>query len=75
MYAEYARVACDWFSGNNLREAHLIDESTGGCFDAICAKGIDPNQGGTAAVAAMLAFAVVNGPVAATQDTPIEARV
>jgi len=44
-YRRAARMAYQWFLGDNLVGVRLADPSTGGCFDALTPRGVNPNQG------------------------------
>jgi glycosyltransferase involved in cell wall biosynthesis len=50
------RSAADWFLGANSREVPLYDFSTGGCYDALMASGLNRNQGTEATMYCMLAL-------------------
>jgi hypothetical protein len=50
------RAAADWFLGANRLGASLYDFSTGGCYDALMASGLNRNQGTEATVFCLLAF-------------------
>ena len=44
-YLGAARMAYQWFLGNNLVAVRLADPSSGGCCDALTPLGVNPNQG------------------------------
>lgn len=44
-YLEKAKLCRTWFEGNNSQKLAMIDETTGGCFDAITANGLNRDQG------------------------------
>ncbi|MCL2329976.1 MAG: hypothetical protein FWC56_01585 [Phycisphaerae bacterium] len=58
-YGEYASAAARWFNGDNIRKTDLIDPTTGGCYDAITANGLNPNQGAQATLACLLTQAAI----------------
>jgi hypothetical protein len=50
------RAAADWFLGANRLGIAMYDFSTGGCYDAMMATGLNKNQGTEATVFCLLAF-------------------
>lgn len=58
-YGEYAEVAAKWFDGHNTKGATMIDPSTGGCYDALTANGVDGNQSAASTLACLLTHAVI----------------
>ena len=50
------RSAADWFLGANRVNVPLYDFSTGGCYDALTASGVNRNQGTKASLYCLLAF-------------------
>ena len=44
-YRGAARMAYNWFLGDNLLGVQLADTSSGGCFDALTPRGANENQG------------------------------
>ncbi len=56
---KYLNVASDWFGwykGNNSQEKSLIDETTGGIYDAVTPGGVNKNQGAESIVTYLLAY-------------------
>jgi hypothetical protein len=50
-YGMLARRALEWFYGRNRLGTSLYDETTGGCFDALIAEGVNRNQGAESTLA------------------------
>jgi hypothetical protein len=44
-YRGAARMAYEWFLGDNLLEVQIADASSGGCCDALTPQGVNVNQG------------------------------
>ncbi len=44
-YLKAAKLAGDWFTGNNVAGKSLYDPVTGGCRDGILPEGVNQNQG------------------------------
>lgn len=61
LYADYAAVAAEWFTGNNVRAESLVCRETGGCYRAIRSGGLDPGQPGGAVLAWLLSQAALMG--------------
>jgi hypothetical protein len=43
-----------WFLGHNVHGLPVADDATGGCFDALTANGLEPNQSAEATIAYLL---------------------
>jgi glycosyltransferase involved in cell wall biosynthesis len=54
------RAAADWFLGANRLGVAMYDFSTGGCYDAMMATGLNRNQGTEATVYCLLAFTTLH---------------
>lgn len=50
-YIGYAKIAFDWFLGDNSHGISLYDFSTGGCRDGLHSQGINKNQGAESTLA------------------------
>lgn len=59
-YAEHARCAQTWFDGNNLGGVCLLDDTTGGVYDALTECGHATGQGASAVVSYLLAAAALH---------------
>jgi hypothetical protein len=51
----HAQSALEWFFGRNLQGLPLYDAETGGCFDALTARGVNRNRGAESTVALLMA--------------------
>lgn len=58
-YGDWAELACQWFEGANTRQLPMIDAASGGCHNALTAAGVDPNQGASAMLACLHAYAAI----------------
>ena len=54
-YLEQARIAFDWFFGENSLGEPLYDPVTGGCFDGLTPSGPNSNQGAESTICCLLA--------------------
>jgi hypothetical protein len=54
-YAALARVAFDWFLGNNLRHAAMYDAMSDGCYDGLTEAGPNLNEGGESTIMYLIA--------------------
>jgi len=54
-FLDLARIAHSWFFGNNRSGLWVYDPETHGCCDAICAWGLNLNQGAESCVSFLLA--------------------
>lgn len=63
------RAAADWFLGANRIATPIYDFSTGGCYDALTASGVNRNQGTEATLYCLLAFLTLHR-LAATDEGP-----
>lgn len=55
---QYLRIAQDslaWFFGRNLSGESLYDPETGGCYDALTARGVNLNRGAESTICLLLA--------------------
>jgi hypothetical protein len=55
-YFELASRAFAWFYGRNSQSLHMIDPDTGGCYDGICAHGLNRNEGAESLVSYWIAY-------------------
>ena len=46
----------DWFLGDNDRDVAVYDRVTGGCFDGLCLRGTNINQGAESTLSAVLSL-------------------
>ncbi|MGI6412692.1 MAG: hypothetical protein ACOXZ5_03370 [Syntrophomonadaceae bacterium] len=53
-YLELAVMAHRWYRGKNIHGLSLYDSSTGGCYDALTAEGVNRNQGAEAVLSLLL---------------------
>lgn len=53
-YAEYARYAHAWFTGNNVKGLRMLDDTTGGVYDHLSQAGHAPGQGAASLVSFLL---------------------
>lgn len=53
-YAQYAGYAHAWFTGNNVKGISMLDDTTGGVYDALTAVGHAEGQGAAATVSYLL---------------------
>ena len=51
-----ARIAFEWFTGENDLNLSVYDASTGGCYDGIRSAKVNQNQGGESTVVFLLAL-------------------
>ena len=58
-FGELAVTALDWFYGKNRLCLPLYDQSSGGCFDALIADGVNRNQGAESTLAHLSARLVI----------------
>ena len=58
-FLEWAVKAQNWFCGENIHQLSLIDEKSGGCFDALTADGVNQNQGAESLLAYLMTFYAV----------------
>ncbi len=54
-YLQLATLAYKWFRGQNIHGLSLYDKDSGGCYDALTAKGVNLNQGAEAILSLLLA--------------------
>ena len=69
-YGLLAQRAMDWFYGRNRLGVWLYDETTGGCFDALIAGGVNRNQGAESTLAQLSARLAVE--IGARQTIALE---
>jgi len=55
-YLERAKNCYSWYRGKNSKGLSLIDNETGGCYDAITAEGLNLNQGAESIVSFWIAY-------------------
>jgi glycosyltransferase involved in cell wall biosynthesis len=55
-WAQHARRAFGWFSGNNVLKEALYDPSTGGCRDGLHADRVNENQGAESTLSFLIAL-------------------
>ncbi|HWP95622.1 MAG TPA: hypothetical protein VN426_02150 [Syntrophomonadaceae bacterium] len=53
-YLEQTELAYAWYQGKNLNGLSLYDSESGGCYDALTAKGVNLNQGAEAVLSLLL---------------------
>ncbi|MEA4933527.1 MAG: glycosyltransferase, partial [Lawsonibacter sp.] len=53
---ERAKTCYSWYRGKNSKGLSLIDNETGGCYDAITAEGLNLNQGAESIVSFWIAY-------------------
>ncbi len=58
-YAERAACAHRWFTGNNVGNVCMLDDTTDGVYDVLTAEGHGPGQGATALVSFLLSAVAV----------------
>ncbi len=58
-YLELSLLAYKWYRGKNIHGLSLYDSDTGGCFDALTAKGLNLNQGAESTLSLILADTVM----------------
>lgn len=58
-YGEYAEVAARWFNGRNTRHTVMIDQETGGCYDALTDNGVENSQSASATLSCLLTYAAL----------------
>jgi len=63
-YAEYADYARAWFTGNNVKGLCMLDETTGGVYDALTPAGHARGQGAMATVSYLLSATAARAPQA-----------
>jgi hypothetical protein len=68
------RNAMDWFLGANRRNESLYDFSTGGCYDAVTASGLNENQGTEATISYLLAMLTLHEIARSDLQTKIPAK-
>jgi hypothetical protein len=54
-YREIAKLAFEWFLGNNVKGLSVYNEATGGCYDGLTPQGVNLNQGAESILAYLLA--------------------
>lgn len=55
-YYKFAVRTFAWFYGRNGQKLRMIDPDTGGCYDGICADGLNLNQGAESLVSYWIAY-------------------
>ncbi|HUV04210.1 MAG TPA: glycosyltransferase [Armatimonadota bacterium] len=60
-YLDLARIAHDWFFGNNRSGVWVYDPTTKGCCDAITPEGVNLNQGAESCICFVLAHMAMQG--------------
>lgn len=55
-YFELASRTFAWYYGKNFKKLQMIDPDTGGCYDGICADGLNLNQGAESVVSYWIAY-------------------
>ena len=54
-YLELATLAYQWYRGKNIHSLSLYNPTTGGCYDALTAEGVNLNQGAESTISLLLA--------------------
>ena len=54
-YSQRARIAFEWFLGNNAKKAVLYDSQSGGCRDGLTENGSNQNEGGESTIMYVIA--------------------
>lgn len=62
-YQELAILAHQWYGGKNINNLTLINEKTGGCYDALTREGVNLNQGAEAVLSLLLSTLLVQGSI------------
>jgi len=55
-FLDRAKICFSWYTGNNSKSLSLIDDETGGCYDAITSDGLNLNQGAESIVSFWIAY-------------------
>ncbi|MCH7919791.1 MAG: glycosyltransferase family 4 protein [Planctomycetes bacterium] len=55
-YLKLMKTSFDWFLGDNDRDVAVYDRVTGGCFDGLCLRGTNINQGAESTLSAVLSL-------------------
>ncbi len=55
IWKDYAERAYEWFFGRNDLGIPLVDETSGGCRDGLCANGVNENMGAESTLSFLLA--------------------
>jgi uncharacterized protein YyaL (SSP411 family) len=58
-YLHKMEIAFSWFTGNNHLHKALYDPGTGGCYDGVEEKQINPNQGSESTISYLLARSTI----------------
>lgn len=59
-YREMSKTACDWYKGKNIHNIPMVDDNSGGCFDALTPEGVNLNQGAEAVISYILSEQLIN---------------
>jgi hypothetical protein len=60
IFLDKAKTCFSWYYGNNSKNACLIDNETGGCYDGIEPDGLNHNQGAESVVSFWMAYLAIN---------------
>ena len=71
-YGKLAHQALAWFYGGNRLGVPLYDATTGGCFDALIAEGVNRNQGAESTLAHLAARLAVDEAVVGVRFGRVE---
>lgn len=59
-YWDLCQAAFDWYGGRNIHQIPMIDEKSGGCFDAITPEGVNLNQGAEAVLSYIISKMLID---------------
>lgn len=62
-YIHLAKLAHQWYRGENIHHLSLYNEATGGCFDALTSEGVNINQGAEAVLSLLLTDLLMEGSI------------
>ncbi|MGI6436304.1 MAG: hypothetical protein ACOX0F_13330 [Syntrophomonadaceae bacterium] len=70
-YYNLAKLASQWYQGKNAQQAALLDNESGGCYDALTATGVNKNQGAEAVLSLLLSTMLMQGQLEQKDDDDI----
>lgn len=62
-YLDLAALAHQWYRGKNINGLSLLNEETGGCYDALTRQGVNLNQGAEAVLSLLLSDLLLQGSI------------
>jgi len=60
-HLDLAKLAHQWYRGENIHKLSLYDASSGGCYDSLTCNGVNLNQGAEASLSLIFTDLLING--------------